>query len=1035
LPTVNAGTDITLTAVGSTNLSGTVTGGSGSFTYNWTPSAMVVSPNALSTATVSLSASELFTLTATDQVSGCVASDDIQVILAVGPLSVVAQANPDTICAGDVVNLNAIATGGNGIYTYSWSSNPSGFSSIIQNPVVNPTVTTTYTVLVNSGTSNASSSVVVVVNPLPNVSFTGLSSPYCTNDMTSVLTGSPVGGVFSGSGVSGNIFDPGSVAQGSYMISYTYTNPTTGCSASNDQQVLVYEAPVANAGLDVFILPGSDTLLYGSATGGGNYSWAWSPTLMLVNAAVQNPTTVPLFTTQLYTLTVTDTITGCSDNDDVIVSTSTILDAQITANQSAICQGDSVQLNVVATGGTGTYSYSWSSLPMGFASTLQNPMVKPNVTTLYSVTVNDGVQTITKNITITVNPKPAVALVGLSSSTCANSMPDTLLGFPSGGVYSGAGLNSNLFDPTIAGIGTHYISYTYTNANGCSNTDVDTITVNANPIANAGTDTTILVGHDTILYGSGLGGSGLYSYQWSPASELLNAFAQNPTTKNLYLTTLFTLKLTDQNTGCYDTDTVQITVQGGPLSANPMANPDTICYGSSTQLNALVSGGTGLYTYLWSSNPTGFVSNSATPTVAPATTTTFTVIADDGNGAVVNSVVVVVETQPIVQIMSYNPENCSNGGFDTLVASPSGGIFFGNGVTGNFFNPTVAGVGTHQIIYSYTTAGGCSNSDTITTEVLASPAANAGSDIMIPCGGSGGLIGSNPVMGMTYSWSPAIGLLSPFNSNTIANPQTVTNYTLTVTDTTTGCSSTDQVLVDIVGGPTAMVTNDTIICKGESVTISASGGTSFLWNNGVNTSSFTVSPNVTTTYTVTVSDGACSDVDSVTVYVNAPYVDLGPDIVLVDTSSITLDAGYGYLKYLWNTGDTTQAINIIPYVSGNLGLNKFAVAVLDAYGCYAIDSINITYVLSFDELNEEIGMNIYPNPSDGRFIMELNGLNSTNYLLQISTTTGKILYQEDLVNRNTIYTREFDFRDWAKGVYMVKIVGNQGFRTYKLVIN
>lgn len=1032
LPIANAGTDVTLPAPGVTTLSGSATGGSGFYFYAWTPTSMVVSPTTATTATISLSTTTQFTLTVTDTVSGCFNSDDVIITVGGGNLSVVATAQPDTICAGDASQLTALASGGTGSYTYSWSSNPSGFASTIMAPTVTPTITTTYTVVVNG---TVSTSVIVNVNPLPNVSFSGLNSTYCTNDLAAVLTGVPTGGTFSGMGVTGNSFDPASVPQGSYNITYTYTDPNTGCSAFAIQSINVYEAPTANAGSDMTITSGNDTLLYGNATGGGNYKWGWSPTLMVVNAALKTAQTIPLSATQLYTLTVTDSITGCSDNDDVVVYVgNTNLSAVVSSNKTMICAGDSAQLNVLATGGAGGYLYSWSSLPAGFSSSIANPLVKPTVTTLYSVQVTSGSSTVTKNITITVNPKPGVALVGLSSSSCSNSAPDTLMGFPAGGAFSGVGVVSNLFNPVIAGVGTHYISYSYTDINGCSNTDIDTIEVNAVPIANAGIDTTIFTGHDTILYGSGMGGSGNYSYEWSPANQLINAFAKNATTQILTMTQQFTLKLTDISSGCYDYDTVKITVKGGPLTSNPQAFPDTICYGNSTQLDALVTGGSGNYIYLWTSNPAGFTSTSPNPVVTPAVTTTFTVIADDGNGSTINSLVVVVETQPIVQIASYNAQNCSNGGFDTLIGAPAGGVFFGNGITGNFFDPAVAGLGTHQIIYSYTTAGGCSNSDTVSTTVISSPSANAGNDIMIPCGGPGGLIGSNPAFGKVYSWNPTIGLTNPNMSNTIATPNVATHYTLTVTDTLSGCSSTDDVFVDIIGGPVAQVNNDTIICKGESVTISASGGSSFMWSNGVGTSSFTISPNITTTYVVTVTDGACSDVDSVTVTVNAPYVNLGPDVVLIDTTSFVLDAGYGFLKYLWNTGDTVQSINIMPYVNGNLGLNKYSVAVLDAYGCYTMDSINIIYVLTLDELGNEINMNIYPNPSTGQFTIEVKGIVNQKYNLEIMNLTGQKLYGENLNVNQTVFTKDYDFGSWPKGVYLVRISNNGSLKTYKLVI-
>ena len=81
------------------------------------------------------------------------------------PLSVIATATPSSILNGNSSQLNATASGGSGNYTYSWTSNPAGFTSTQQNPVVSPTVTTQYTVTANDGAGNANGSTTVTVIP------------------------------------------------------------------------------------------------------------------------------------------------------------------------------------------------------------------------------------------------------------------------------------------------------------------------------------------------------------------------------------------------------------------------------------------------------------------------------------------------------------------------------------------------------------------------------------------------------------------------------------------------------------------------------------------------------------------------------------------------------------------------------------------------------------------------------------------------------------------------------------------------------
>jgi hypothetical protein len=82
-------------------------------------------------------------------------------------LSVALTATPDTICLGDSSHLNALASGGSGTYTYTWASDPAGFSSHISNPVVAPIVSTMYIVTVNDSSSSVTDSILVTVHPKP----------------------------------------------------------------------------------------------------------------------------------------------------------------------------------------------------------------------------------------------------------------------------------------------------------------------------------------------------------------------------------------------------------------------------------------------------------------------------------------------------------------------------------------------------------------------------------------------------------------------------------------------------------------------------------------------------------------------------------------------------------------------------------------------------------------------------------------------------------------------------------------------------
>jgi len=128
------------------------------------------------------------------------------------------------------------------------------------------------------------------------------------------------------------------------------------------------------------------------------------------------------------------------------------------------------------------------------------------------------------------------------------------------------------------------------------------VTVNILPIANAGNDTIIPYGTSTTLYAAS-GGSGSYSYYWTPDELLEDPYLQTPQTVILTVSSYFTVEVTDDSSYCQNTDDVLVSLSGGPLSVNPITVPDEICYGDSSQLFSNAGGGSGSYSYFWSSIP------------------------------------------------------------------------------------------------------------------------------------------------------------------------------------------------------------------------------------------------------------------------------------------------------------------------------------------------------------------------------------------------------------------------------------------------
>ncbi|HOX76553.1 MAG TPA: PKD domain-containing protein [Bacteroidales bacterium] len=339
VPDVYAGDDQTIANGTATTILASLTGGSGDFTYDWSPAALLVNPHVLQPTTVNLTGTTLFTLTVTDNAGGCVNSDQVLINVLGGALGCFPYADPEGICTGNESQLHAMPTGGSGSYIYTWTSTPSGFNSDLANPFVNPSVTTTYHLSLYDGYST----------------------------------------------VNGNVTLP------------------------------VYAHPLPDAGTDQSIPYGTSTTLHGYAgSGSGSYSYHWEPAGSLVNPNVQHPTTTLLEVTTMFSLTVTDTETGCiSEDPDVTIVTVTggPLAVQPQALPDTICSGETTQLFAMASGGADwQYTYNWSSNPPGFSNTTSSPFVTPTVTTTYTVQLDDGYKQVVGSVTVIVNPTPAVNL-------------------------------------------------------------------------------------------------------------------------------------------------------------------------------------------------------------------------------------------------------------------------------------------------------------------------------------------------------------------------------------------------------------------------------------------------------------------------------------------------------------------------------------------------------------------------------------------------------------------------------------------------
>jgi hypothetical protein len=232
-------------------------------------------------------------------------------------------------------------------------------------------------------------------------------------------------------------------------------------------------------------------------------------------------------------LTVTNTSTGCTNNDAVIITVNPLPTANAGADKS-ICTGGFTSIGSTSVTGM---TYAWTSSPSGFTSTSANPSINPTVSTSYFVTVtNTSTGCINRDtVVITVNPLPT-ANAGADKTICNGASTSIGASAVTGNTYSWTssptGFTSTSANPSInpSASTTYFVTVTNTST-GCVNRDTVVITVNPLPTANAGGDKTICNGASISMGASAVTGN---TYAWtSSPSGFTNTTANHLLLKDI----------------------------------------------------------------------------------------------------------------------------------------------------------------------------------------------------------------------------------------------------------------------------------------------------------------------------------------------------------------------------------------------------------------------------------------------------------------------------------------------------------------------
>lgn len=449
--TITVGADETICNGSSVNLTA-----SGNGTIEWFDGGTSVGTG--TSVSVSPSTTTTYDAVLTDA-NGCTDTDQLQVT--VNPVNDASYSySSNTLCLGGANETPTI--NGTGTFTATPAGLVFADASTGEIDMANSTANTYDITFTTTGACGESETQAVTLTTSPDATFSYSASEFCAETGTELPT-FPSGasaGTFSAtpSGLSINTNSGEITLNSSSANTYTVTN-TIAASGSCPQTsetftVTINALPTVDGGADQNVCEGTQVTL--TATGADTYSWT--------GGISQGTAFTPSVGTTTYTVTGTDA-NNCQNTDDVIVTVDEEPVVDAGADQE-VCEGEEVTLT--ATTSVGTISWD-NGVTDGTAFT-------PTATTTYTATATNGQCSVTDQVMVTVNALPSVT-TGADQTTCVNYDPIQLTGTPAGGTFSGTGVTGSEFDPGTAGVGTHTVTYTYTDGNGCENSATQEITV------------------------------------------------------------------------------------------------------------------------------------------------------------------------------------------------------------------------------------------------------------------------------------------------------------------------------------------------------------------------------------------------------------------------------------------------------------------------------------------------------------------------------------------------------------------------------
>ncbi len=420
---------------------------------------------------------------------------------------------------------------------------------------------------------------------------------------------------------------------------------------------------------------------------------------------------------------------------------------------------------------------------------------------------------------------------------------------------TGSGFNSYLWNTSATSsaivvspsVTTNYSVTAGTSTVACSFENIFTLSVTTTPTVVVTPSSTVhCIGSSTTI----ISASGATTYSWS-TSATTNSIAVTPVGLTVYT-------VTGYNGTCISVKTATVGASATPTINIAGSATQTFCTGNTLTLTASA---VGVSTYTWNNgvtSPTVIAASTASIISSPSTALVYTVTGSNGSCSNTKTVSVNPVITPTITLNSSAASICT-GGSATLSANGASTYSWNTSATTSsiIVSPVIP---TNYTVTGYN--GACSTSSTTNVGITTTITISATSNTNSVCSGSSATLTSNGAS--TYTWSTGANTAS-----VSVNPTSNTNYT--VSGNSGSCFGTTTISLNVNPNPTvAIVSSSSLICVGETASITVSGANSYTWDTGSNNSVITVTPAANTTYTVIGNSAlGCSNTSTFTQSVSA----------------------------------------------------------------------------------------------------------------------------------------------------------------------